>query len=232
MPTLANHVIAQVVLPRVNNLAADAVINTLHFHRITGSYETSVDELAAVINTFYNVATGPGQAHSIAYYINATIYRGVNQMKINFYDGSLAPGIRAPTTKFYTVGAVGPSGVSLPDEVACCLSYKNVNPALSDPFASRMGRIFIGPLSALTLAVSGVENDARPAPEFLTDLREAGKVLQANAEDDADCVWSVYSPKLNKLFDITEVSTDNAFDTQRRRGLKASFRTTLDVVHV
>jgi hypothetical protein len=41
--------------------------------------------------------------------------------------------------------------------------------------------------------------------------------------------WCVYSPTSNMLFPISQIWVDDAWDTQRRRGVKATTRTTYNV---
>jgi hypothetical protein len=102
-----------------------------------------------------------------------------------------------------------------------CLSFKaQPNPPINP--ARRRGRIYIGPLTTevVTAAVTG---DARPQALLLTTLTQAGKRLADRLEFE----WSVYSRSSGIVAPIAELWADNAFDTQRRRGAKATSRVTL-----
>lgn len=114
------------------------------------------------------------------------------------------------------------TAAELPSEVAICLSFQGARTS-GLVQARRRGRMFLGPVKQ-SLCVDG-----RP------DMTFAGGVLSeflaftaAEAVDGVQFgVWS----RVNEGFVIAEQAwIDNAFDTQRRRGLAPTTRATVDLV--
>lgn len=101
-----------------------------------------------------------------------------------------------------------------PRQVALCLSY----------FATRnlprqRGRLYIGPFTAITA------NTEIPAGTLETELLDFGTAISAIGDAHA-ANWAVYSVKDATARAITDLWVDNGWDTQRRRGLAATTRTT------
>jgi hypothetical protein len=69
-----------------------------------------------------------------------------------------------------------------------------------------------------TGSAEGLNGDQRPATNFLISLRQAGVALASRPAGSLGPFWAVYSPTDQALRQVVEVSTDDAFDTQRRRG--------------
>lgn len=215
----ANHVIAQVVMPRSTGLPADVITNTFHFSKTPADdLATVATELMAALTAFYNTGTNP-----VGTFIGPTVSRTAAAIQVKWYDGSLPEGARVPDTRTFTL-ATASGTTSLPSEVAVCLSFRSTaSPAVAR--ARKRGRIYLGPINSSGTAGSPTV-DLRPSPALLTALRDAGKAL-ANASVLAGHPWCVYSPTQDDLFQITHVWTDDAFDTQRRRGIPASSRVEL-----
>jgi hypothetical protein len=102
-------------------------------------------------------------------------------------------------------GAVGQPG---PREVAVALSYR------AGPGPSGRGRIFLGPVTGLRTGGEYVPAATGSAASQLA-LR-LSNVLTLGAE------WSLYSRKVQGFASILSWSVDNAWDTQRSRGLPAT----------
>jgi hypothetical protein len=115
----------------------------------------------------------------------------------------------------------------LPDEVACCLSYRHfpydagINPQ------SQRGRIYFGPLNPDAFEGSGGGDEWNTPPRPATAFKNILAAAASDLEDanDADNTWIVYSRVLDQGFAVTDGWIDNAFDTQRRRGVAATART-------
>jgi len=102
-----------------------------------------------------------------------------------------------------------------PAEVAICLSYA----AVDDPEAStprRRGRIYIGPLTANAMA-------ARPGPSYRDAVLDLGELL-ANVGNLGNTTWKMLSSIDGSYHDIESIWCDDAWDTQRRRGLPPTLR--------
>ncbi len=131
------------------------------------------------------------------------------------------------------------SGAQLPAEVASVLTLRSEGWALAPveapdggdpgvaldrPKQRYTGRIYVGPLNVTAQDSSG----AKVGTGFQQYMRES-----FNATRDllvgyghAPCVWS----RADGIFrEVTHVQTDDAFDTQRRRGISPTLRTTLQI---
>lgn len=110
-------------------------------------------------------------------------------------------------TKSYTAAFTGTGG---PSEVALCLSYKGEGSA---PVRQRRGRIYL-PI---------VEAQQRPSAFARNRVIAFGQAL-ASAGNATFSTWKMYSPTSGQRIDITDIWVDDAWDTQRRRGLKPTLQ--------
>jgi hypothetical protein len=199
--------VTQARLDRTSGITADAVVNT--FHHIL---DTDGDAAAV---------TGAGQIHGAL----VTFYAAFDQLLANTLSGAVTfktytlahPAPRAPVvTGATTLGTLGAD--ALPGELAVCLSYRAAQVS-GVPAAQTRGRIYIGPLARGFLSTT-VAGDVRPLLTSNTSIRNAAIGL-ANAAGPDWCVWS---PTTLTARPIIEVSTDDAFDIQRRRGAAPTSR--------
>jgi hypothetical protein len=114
-------------------------------------------------------------------------------------------------------GGVGEGG---PPEVALCLSYYAVR-----NLKRLRGRIYVGPFLATTIS------ERIPNASLLGRVLGFGQDLASIGESALvpDSEWVIYSPTDNVARNITNIWVDNEWDTQRRRGVKASTRQTATV---
>ena len=108
-----------------------------------------------------------------------------------------------------------------PGEVAVCLSYATVD----DPSAStprRRGRIYIGPLAG------GQLQGPRPPAGLNNAVLDLGEDL-AQIGGGVGVTWMMYSRTDNVTAKIEVIWVDDAWDTQRRRGLAPTARAQRDV---
>ncbi|MGH2621899.1 MAG: hypothetical protein ACRDHG_15205 [Anaerolineales bacterium] len=208
-------VLAQTQLEHKSGMAEDRMINTWHFQ--SGNPGAAALLIYDYLVRFWTVAVPTFNA--VGVYISDEISRtaGAGQIKIYNLDDAKP---RAPI-------AVGPldlpaaiGGESLPSEVACCLSYSAVI-ASGTNRARRRGRVFIGPLISSTSAQ--INDRARPSAQLTETLREAGFRLVLDSFAD-NVPWGVYSRISNSFADVAQVCTDDAWDTQRRRGAPPTAR--------
>lgn len=213
----------EVVLAHLSGLAKDAVVNDFAF--TTPSTPPTGAELTAIstaLVSFYN--TVPSGHNSIANIIGPTISRVALVHQIRFYDitghedGSRAGSpVRVDT---WTLNAMTAGAAPLPTECAIALSFHS--PFFSDPefgIGTRprsrdRGRIYIGPLVQGTLD----HNPPVNRPFVAQSTRETLVTQGAALRDDTGTAWCVWSRKSAALKTISNVSVDDAFDTQRRRG--------------
>jgi len=214
--------LAQVILKSVSGLSEDIYVNTFAFSDGATSFLTNAaaTEIVTNLTSFYNTTHAPGLA-PIAADISSNVSRTANDSTIKIYD-FLDPSPRVPYgTSTFTLGAAA-SGAGLPSEVALCLSFQGAKISGQDQ-ARRRGRVYIGPLgSTKTTSVSG---DLRPNNALINELVGAGTFL-STVTFTSGLEWCVYSRTGNQFVPVTSGWVDDAFDTQRRRGKRATFRTT------
>jgi hypothetical protein len=145
-----------------------------------------------------------------------SVLAGWSGLEVRVYE--LAGGQPIFQKEYPNVQATGASG---PGEVALCLSYATVD----DPEAStgrRRGRIYLGPLT------SGQVSAPRPGPALIEEVLDLGEALASIGFASAT-TWHMFSKTDNQSIKIESIWCDNAWDTQRRRGLDPTVRTTRDV---
>ena len=115
--------------------------------------------------------------------------------------------------------ATAPDPVSLPREVALCVSYSNTE-FPSVPRARRRGRIYI-PGWVNTANAGG-----RPTPSAVGSLTAAfSGYMSSMVGGNIDWYPGVWSRVTQDVYPLTEAHVDNEWDTQRRRGTKPTIRT-------
>lgn len=235
---------AQIVLPRTTGLPEDQVTNTLWY--TAPDAVVAAPLIAAAITDFFN--SGATQNAPIAARIHAGISRTALSSQVRFYQGATvndvagSPYLIAPFT-LGPIGAASPGNLALPGEVSCCLSFHGDlsgvpedTPGLppgpagdAHPAARKRGRIYVGPLTmGATVADTGAANgDQLPSGFFINDLAFAAGQLHRASLATVNIVWVVASRRDNVVSPVTGGWVDNAFDTQRRRGVKATARTAI-----
>lgn len=223
MPTTVKDVLVRAVMSNANGLPEDAVINDFAFRWIgTGNpIESDLNEVAGVVSGFYRTGT---TSAAVGWWISETIDRGATH-QLEVYS------ISAGGSPIYTTDWLGPPTVgatdNLPNEVAGVLSFHgDLTGVLEEsgatrPRARRRGRVFIGPLIPAAVAIS----DPNPmlSTTFTATLRSKATAMYDDAETK-DWRWCVWSRANDELYPVVGGWTDNAPDTQRRRGPKATGR--------
>lgn len=211
---------AQVSLRHDSGLPEDASVNTFHFNDPTALLDPQ--DIVTLLDDFYSAVHGGVQPFDGFLAACLTGTADVNIYRLQ------DPSPRVPViTDTFTFAP--DNQVPLPSEVAVCLSFQGV-PLAGVNQARRRGRIYIGPLSVLSL--EGVNagdttgpSPARVAPTLITRIMAAADQLGSDSTA-AGFEWSVYSPTANTMTEIDNGWVDNAFDIQRRRGETATSRTT------
>jgi hypothetical protein len=214
---------AIVSIPKDTTIPEDICQNVWHFDGDEATGATDVDYHSGVmtlLTTFYQVVD---QYFSAAAASPATVKiydMRDTKPRVPEYEGTIA---LTPDT----------AGL-MPTEVALCLSYRAEQVSGESP-ARRRGRIYLGPLSANVGAL--VSNDFRPTTAARGIIAGAAATLEdgiALASGVGSVKWAVYSPTIHQqtgdieaaFNDVVDGWVDDAFDTQRRRGPKATTRTT------
>lgn len=219
---------AMVVLAKTSGLPEDAVQNTFHFEW-PGAPPISVDfdNLRDDIEGFYNSV---GLGNVMGYGLS----RAANANLIKFYTLPAVPGPSgSPTaTRTWTLVAATPGGSSLPDEVAMCMSFRGSYTGLVEeeadgdrPRSRTRNRVFLGPWTTFveTLGTSAVGDQRVNAATRATIVAAAAAQLGAAAFADG-WIWQTWSRTDWDGDEVEEVWVDDAFDTQRRRGVAPSTR--------
>jgi len=212
--------IAQVVLDRDGALPEDRIINVMHFEGDDQAptpdrerWDELAPGLASRLVTFYQ-SRGPIMAATLA---------GTGTIKL--YDFS-DPKPRIP--RFEQSFTFVPATTAFPGEVALVISFEGA----SEPGVNmrrRRGRIYLGPLA--TGAASGTYTaDVRPLASRMNETVSSFVTMATGSNGAARL--AIFSPTTlsgggsvdQAWTDAVAVWVDDAFDTQRRRGARATTR--------
>lgn len=222
-----------------SGLPEDDIVNTMHF----GSVEP--------VNSITGLALA---GHVAASFFDALAQTGVDGSTESRYLETMLSGsisrVNLPTIKVYDRDAVGSplavataagvktkdaAGKDLPNEVALCASYRGDNLSLAEsaaddadadsrperPRSRFRGRMFIGPWNT----IGGEQRPTTAARaacialiKELADLPSSGELFEAGV------VFGIYSAESNAFAEVVHAWCDDAWDTQRRRGLAPSTR--------
>jgi hypothetical protein len=213
--------LVQVTLDATNGINEDDVVNTFHFIGL-GSALTVAEALLATnhLVDFYNTDHGGAGGQGVHHMIDTTISRAVGACRMRVYPADEPPLGFPVLSIVWTLGVSNAAGV-LPREVSAVGTFHGVLTGDSSD-ARRRGRVYIGPIDQGSN--QQVAGQSRPDSVQMTALRLAMKKL---ADDPvAPLNWTVYSRVGNSHAVVTGGWTDNAWDTQRRRGIDATAKTT------
>lgn len=224
MAYTAGDTLVRAVMQAASGLPRDTVINDFAFKAAASPTPTEVGMMISVVNEFYR--TTQASSRKVGEYISNQINRAATH-ELQAYHITAGP-LGSP---FYTEDWLGPptalTATGVPTEVAAVLSFHaDLTGAAEEsgatrPRARRRGRVFIGPLTGGAIVQS--------APPYTLDasftlvLREAAVKLMDDAEA-AGVPWCVWSREDATLRPVVGGWTDNAPDTQRRRGFRATTR--------
>lgn len=236
-----NEALVTVKFDHVNGLARDAVAMQFPIRSTTDPVpDFDWDPVVGALSMFFNAVTAGGS--KIANFLSPELKRTGSPVHYDVFNlvGHL-DGSPHGSPVYSTDGGLQPSisANGLPGEVACVLTTRangwdeqpveapdggDAGTALDRPRQRYSGRMFFGPLDIN--AISMVGGVCRPHPNLLLTLQEASVRLQA-ALFDVDASWCVWSRKDATFRLVTDVQTDDAFDTQRRRGVGPTARITV-----
>lgn len=232
---------AVVRFPRVSGVPADEVDNTFHFGwtGVGSPGSSDFDALREGLEDFYTDTAGGG-VRGIAAYLSPVLSR-TTDATVDIYNINTTTGQAGNPVaiRSLTLGAVsGSAGARLPEEVACCLSFRGsystrvedepagpTGPEGDHHLRARVrGRVYIGPLVTLALHSASAGDEARVSQDLQTDLVESARDFLHADLGSSSWAWSVYSRVEQAYVAVTVVWVDNAWDTQRRRGAKTTSR--------
>lgn len=202
---------AQVQIPMVSGIPADTVTNTFHFEAegpisgYSGLHDAIVD--------FYTATTMSGNTLSAFY--AATV---ADVWTVTYYNMD-DPIPRVPVYEDTFTRVAASSASTLPNEVALVMSFQAARMA-GQKQARRRNRVFLGPFNvSANTALTG-----RPQFNLLYTVKSAGQALLNWSNSDTAWDWVVNSPTNANYIPVDNGWVDDAWDTQRRRGLAPASR--------
>lgn len=219
---MPEHVIVQHAIHGKSGLAQDRYVNT--FHLDTGVVPNTFPEIALLFPTFWS-SVPTGESFGLKT-LMSPLLNGV-PATVSFYAQS-DPKPRTPRYVYQYTFSTVTTNTPLPSEVAICLSYR-ARVVSGQNKARRRGRIYLGPLSNAPI------NNVNPGSDAGLEDNIGSIITKAAAEfcaklNTAGAKWVVWSEMDQAMNEIEVFSVDNAFDTQRRRGMAPSAVTTATVV--
>ena len=218
---------AQITLARTSGLSEDVVVNVLHFEG---------DDLAPTPDRQRWDDLAPGLSQRLVTFYQAidpyySAALAASGHTVRLYDMS-DPKPRVP--RFEQAFVLSTGADTMPSEVALCLSFQAAKTS-GEKQSRRRGRIYLGPFARLAMAAGQVAGDNRPAANMITEVLAAADVMATGINGSARL--AIFSPTTlagggtidDAWTDASELWIDNAWDTQRRRGARATTRSTAAV---
>ena len=196
---------AQMTLKMVSGVTADVAVNSLHF--VGSDVPNDPGEIEGGMFSFYD---------DLVLFYSASVAQNGHTLKVYNLDD---PQPRYPALESTYNFPSAPTGNTLPHEVAIVASFQ-ADRISGTPQARRRNRIYIGPLKDSTVSTSGFVQTAN-----INALNQAMEDLESFMRTSTAVRWIAYSPTEDNGDFVTNGWVDNAFDTQRRRGRKATVRT-------
>lgn len=234
--------LAQVDIPAVTGFVRDKVVNTFVFDATNGIGVAAIEALTMDIAAFYNNAD---VQPSLGAYMGSSRTRAVQACGIRYYDltGHLngTPHGSPIFERAFTLAAAAQAS-EFPQEVALAVTLHGFNRDIQPveapddldadtgperPRQRRTGKVYLGPFhdNAGDMA-TGVN---RPEADLINSALNACVRLRNQAANEGN-IWSVWSRANQSLYSVEFASVDNAWDTQRRRGVGPTARTLRDLV--
>lgn len=209
----------QVTFPTDNALPRDYVTNTWHFENPSPVFPSDYDNVRDLLEDFYT-AVPTGQSQTIASRMSGEL-NGPALVKI--YDLSDAPP-RAPIYES-TFDITFATTDLLPSEVALVLSFQ-AERVSGLPQNRRRNRVYLGPFNTAAGATGTGAGRGRPSSTMTNVIQAAAQDLFDAANASVSWDWRIWSPYNSAALPVDNGWVDDAWDTQRRRGIAPSSRKT------
>lgn len=234
MPTLIT-----VTIPSRTGIARDSVVNNFVVatpDNVSPDFDATRDALAAFYNDSYEAGID-----SIASRLSSVLSRTVDAVALKFYnltghlDGS--PHGSPVAERFLTLDAAQAGHNNLPGEAALVVSLEaDMTGALEEgpldtrPKQRRRGRVYLGPLNDFARSQDGTTGLVQVNASFLQQVGKAADALKDTLAGIAVPLqpWAIWSRTDAVVRNVVRVKVDNEIDTQRRRGARATVRTTFN----
>lgn len=227
---------AKVTLPKVTGITADSCVNDFSFHVADYPSSADLDKIVLACTDFYLTDLSPFSAPALASFLAPRLDRGANACKVDIYDvtanlfatpasaGGTLAGSPIRSGAFTLSAAAGTENV--PEEVSLIARLRHLPVAGgafpvegvggSRPRARNTGRVYVGPFGSN--ALSTVASDARPNDTLRLSMLGAAWGMWHRLLGSS-IYWAVWSRKTGSMLSVDKVEVDNAWDTQRRRGI-------------
>lgn len=184
----------------------DAVTNTWHFEN-SSPYE-DIDNVRDMLYDFYNVQA-PNAPSIISDFYSGLSLTGAWSLKAYALEDDKP---RAPVKTWTGNQEFGQSAI-LPTEVALVFSFQAAQESGLTQ-RRRRNRVYLGPFKA-----DSNDADGRPESDLVATMLFAGTELMKASANSFRWDWHVYSPTQDAHYPVDNGWVDNAWDTQRRRGV-------------
>lgn len=199
------------------------MVGTMPLYRVMFEFNMDTgNELDKSVNTLHCIADDESALVSGFVVQMTTFYGAIDELFSPFVDPAASrytaydlaePEPRAPVVEAtWNLGTTGTS--TAPTELAWCVSYEAPQQS-GEPQARRRGRFYLGPLASTVMdATTG-----RFAAAKQDILGVAVQNLLDASQAATTWAWAVYSRADAAAIEVVHAWVDNAYDTQRRRGL-------------
>lgn len=230
--------LATVVMRHRSGEAEDSVVNNFAIVTAGGAVSNATGvAIAGMLWGFYNYLH-PGMTQKLAYYLSNGFDRTFDGFETRVYDvtGHLdgSPHGSPIATTYEQMVAAAVSSNSLPEEVALCMTLQATGQATAavevpdgiDPGAApdrpkqrRTGRVYLGPFNTTALNTPDSLGRSRPTGALISNILAAadGLATELNGAGHNLAVWSRSDATMRN---VVSASVDDAWDTQRRRGVR------------
>jgi len=197
-----------------SGLVDDQMVNTMHW-QLGGTAETGGNNIRDLIVDFYDWEL---DGDRVGNWLTSQSLTGDYVLEIYKLSDP------KPRVPWYTYsGNVDfDSSPALPAEVALCLSFQGEKVS-GQPQARKRNRIYLGGFK------SAANVNGRPANELIQQMLFSAEHLMQAAQDSIDVNWVVWSQADNNFHFVDSGWVDNAWDSQRRRGLAPTQRGLFDI---
>lgn len=225
--------------PSTTGMTSDITQNVIHL-KVSGADPTPGSDLTAAMEAmklFYISVLG-GNTTSMDEWMSSDIDHGANACRVDSYFTNDLTGATPFGSPLASLGfTLGPptSSAQLPEEVAIALSFHGdltdvpvtepnptPPPATIRPAQRRRGRLFFGPLSQGAGFATG--GHYRPSALLMDELGEAFGQTCRDIETSTPWNVGVWSRADAEVWIIVGGWVDDAWDTQRRRGIEPTTR--------
>lgn len=231
MAYAADQWLVRAIMRNISGLPADNVVNDFVFDGSGSGVLPDAQPAAAanLVDHFYNSTNTNGVKLGI--FISRAIDRAQTHT-LEVYSLAAGLPLGSPVLISPWLGPTDPPvSTGIPTECAGVLSYHASLTGVMEevgatrPKARRRGRLFIGPLNDLAIQAGTPPYRLDSANGgFLQTLRQAAVKLMDDSEAVSGMPWCVWSRKDSTLRTVVGGWTDDAPDTMRSRGVKASAR--------